>query len=83
MARRWDSGYGKPQDPLPKDTYNVTDEEKAYWNGKQDRLVYDPVPTEDSINAVEGIVFSYKGKVMKMTGSFAPLNRILNLRFNV
>ena len=39
MARRWDSGYGKPQDPLPKDTYNVTDEEKAYWNGKQDRLV--------------------------------------------
>lgn len=38
---------------------------------------------EDSINAVEGIVFSYKGKVMKMTGSFAPLNRILNLRFNV
>ena len=52
MARRWDSGYGKPQDPLPKDTYNVTDEEKSYWNGKQDRLVYDPVPTEDSINAV-------------------------------
>lgn len=38
---------------------------------------------EDSINAVEGIVFNYKGKVMKMTGSFAPLNRILNLRFNV
>lgn len=38
---------------------------------------------EDSINAVEGIVFSYKGKVMKMTGSFAPLNRILNLRFNI
>ena len=28
MARRWDSGYGKPQDPLPKDIYNVTDEEK-------------------------------------------------------
>ena len=52
MARRWDSGYGKTQDPLPKDTYNVTDEEKAYWNGKQDRLVYDPVPTEGSINAV-------------------------------
>ena len=52
MARRWDSGYGKPQDPLPKDTYNVTDEEKAYWNGKQDRLAYDTVPTEDSINAV-------------------------------
>ena len=59
MARRWDSGYGKPQDPLPKDTYNVTDEEKAYWNGKQDRLAYDPVPTEDSINAVtSGAVYT-------------------------
>ena len=32
---------------------------------------------ENNINAVEGIVFSYKGKIMKLTGSFAPLNRIL------
>ena len=32
MARRWDSGYGKPQDPLPKDTYNVTDEEYQRCN---------------------------------------------------
>lgn len=57
MARRWDSGCGKIQDPLPKDTYNVTDEEKAYWNGKQDRLVYDSAPTKGSTNAVtSGVV---------------------------
>ena len=29
------------------------------------------------VNPAEGIVFSYKGKLMKLTGSFAPLNRIL------
>ena len=32
---------------------------------------------EDSINSTEGIVFRYKGKLMKMTGSFAPVNQIL------
>lgn len=32
---------------------------------------------EASINSVEGIVFKYKGKLMKLTGSFAPLNQIL------
>lgn len=32
---------------------------------------------EDSINATEGVVFTYKGKLMKLTGCFAPLNQIL------
>ena len=32
---------------------------------------------EDSINAAEGVVFTYKGKLMKLTGCFAPLNQIL------
>jgi hypothetical protein len=32
---------------------------------------------ESSINSVEGIVFKYKGRLMKLTGSFAPLNQIL------
>ena len=36
---------------------------------------------EDSINSAEGIVFSYKGKLMKATGSFATMNQILGLRF--
>lgn len=32
---------------------------------------------EESINSAEGIVFKYKGRLMKLTGSFAPLNQIL------
>lgn len=32
---------------------------------------------ESSINSAEGIVFKYKGRLMKLTGSFAPLNQIL------
>lgn len=32
---------------------------------------------DNRINPVEGIVFSWKGRMMKLTGSFAPLNRIL------
>lgn len=32
---------------------------------------------ENSINSTEGIVFRYKDKLMKLTGSFAPLNQIL------
>lgn len=32
---------------------------------------------EGSINSAEGIVFKYKGRLMKLTGSFAALNQIL------
>lgn len=32
---------------------------------------------DQSINSCEGIVFRYKGKLMKLTGSFAPVNQIL------
>lgn len=32
------------------------------------------------LNATEGIVFRYKGKLMKCTGSFAPLNQLLGLK---
>ena len=38
---------------------------------------------QDSINSAEGIVFSYKGKLMKATGSFATMNQILGLRFAI
>lgn len=31
----------------------------------------------NQINPAEGIVFNYKGKIMKLTGSFAALNQIL------
>jgi hypothetical protein len=33
------------------------------------------------INAVEGIVFRYKGKLTKLTGVFAPLNQVLGLQY--
>lgn len=32
---------------------------------------------DQSINSAEGIVFRYKGKLMKLTGSFASVNQIL------
>ena len=34
-------------------------------------------------NAAEGIVFNYKGKTMKLTGSFAALNRAINLKLKL
>lgn len=34
---------------------------------------------DQSINSCEGIVFRYKGKLMKLTGSFACINRIVNI----
>ena len=51
---RWDSHRHQPLNPdtqIP--VYNVTDEEKAYWNSKQDALRYDPVPTQNSDNALK------------------------------
>lgn len=35
----------------------------------------------NEINPVEGIVFNYKGKLMKCTGSFASLNKIVNFKY--
>ena len=35
----------------------------------------------DKLNATEGIVFRYKGRIMKCTGAFAPLNQALGTRF--
>lgn len=38
---------------------------------------------DESINAAEGVVLMYKGRRMKLTGSFAPLNSILGImKFN-
>lgn len=35
----------------------------------------------NKINAAEGVVFQYKGRLMKITGAFAPLNQWLGVRF--
>ena len=34
---------------------------------------------DDAINSAEGVVFVYKDKLMKLTGSFASLNQILGI----
>ena len=34
----------------------------------------------DNINSMEGIVFNYEGHTIKLTGSFAALNRAINIR---
>lgn len=35
---------------------------------------------DNVINAAEGVVFTYKGHLMKLTGSFAALNQIMGIR---
>jgi hypothetical protein len=35
----------------------------------------------EKLNPTEGIVFRYKGKLMKCTGSFGPLNAILGIQY--
>lgn len=36
---------------------------------------------DNKLNATEGIVFQYKGKLMKCTGAFASLNQLLGVKF--
>lgn len=50
-VNRWDAPEDIPDnmnDPDPVPLYGVTDEEKAYWNSKQDALEYDAEPTQYS-----------------------------------
>ena len=35
----------------------------------------------DKYNDAEGIVFTWKGRRMKLTGSFSPINQALGVRF--
>ena len=37
----------------------------------------------DKYNSAEGVVFIYKGRLMKMTGSFAAINQILGTKFDI
>jgi len=36
---------------------------------------------QETINAAEGIVFRYKGKLTKLTGTFGPLNQVLGYQY--
>ena len=56
-----------------------TEEVKQKLANQMKRMIM--IGGTDSINSAEGIVFSYKGKTMKATGSFATMNQILGLRF--
>ena len=38
---------------------------------------------DEQLNASEGLVFKYHDRMMKLTGTFAPLNMILNLKYHL
>ena len=56
-----------------------TDDEKSKLKIEQSlgRLA----KVNNELNATEGIVFDFKGHKLKLTGSFAPLNQLMGIRF--
>jgi hypothetical protein len=50
--------------------------EMTYW-------LYRLSTLDNKYNAAEGVVFNWRGKTMKLTGSFAALNRAINLRIKL
>jgi hypothetical protein len=56
-----------------------TDDEKSKFRIEQSlgRLA----KVNHELNATEGIVFDFKGHKLKLTGSFAPLNQLMGVRF--
>lgn len=59
---RWDKNYSKDEvinDPVVIPSYGVTDEERAYWNAKQEALEYDAKPTAFSDkHLISGAVYN-------------------------
>ena len=49
--------------------------EMAYWLNRLSQIDF-------KYNATEGIVFTYKGRMMKLTGSFASLNRAIHIMWH-
>lgn len=73
---------------LRNDLDDITKEiERSGSDQIKDKLTKQLVRLErlgNNINPTEGIVFKYKDKLMKLTGSFAPLNQILgSIKFSV
>jgi hypothetical protein len=67
------------QDAVDDIKMNGTDDSKLKLANQLERLS----GGDNSINPTEGIVFVYKGKLQKLTGSFGALNQILgNVKFN-
>ena len=69
------------KDELEKDKEYVekegTDEMKDVMTRSLQRLA----KLDNKLNAAEGVVFQYKGKLMKMTGAFSALNQLLGVKF--
>ena len=60
----------------------IKDVEESGDSNMMDKLEYLLVRLGDStsLNSTEGIVFRYKGRVCKLTGSFAVVNQIVNIK---
>lgn len=72
----------KVTDVLKQDLANVKKEIEASDDMETKAkfaMMLQKLGNEDDINATEGIVFTWKGRMMKLTGSFAALNQCLGL----
>ena len=75
---RWDRDYKNPEvinDPTIIPAYGVTDEERAYWNAKQDALQYDDEPTQYSDkHLISGAIYNalqeYKVQTVDLCQAF-------------
>ena len=83
-----DDTYASVVDTLTKDIENVcnniekngSEEVKQQLEFQMNRL---RKLGDNAINHAEGVVFTYKGRLMKATGSFAAVNQALNLNYMV
>lgn len=83
-----DDAYASVVDTLTKDIEDVcnniekngSEEVKQQLEFQMNRL---RKLGDNAINHAEGVVFTYKGRLMKCTGSFAAINQALGLRFNM
>lgn len=75
---RWDKDYKNPEvinDPSIIPAYGVTDEERAYWNKKQNPLEYDAEPTQYSDkHLISGAIYNaleqYKVSTVQLCQDF-------------
>ena len=83
-----DDAYASVVDTLTKDIEDVcnniekngSEEVKQQLEFQMNRL---RKLGDNAINPAEGVVFTYKGRLMKATGSFAAVNQALNLNYMV
>lgn len=79
-----DDAYASVVDTLTKDIEDVCDNIEKYGSEEvKQQLDFQLTRLrklgDNAINHAEGVVFTYKGRLMKATGSFAAVNQALNL----